>query len=67
MSGMALDETLSVKVSGPERSAYEMAASAAGVSRHAWMRAILNAGAEITALPAQMVAAKKRARRLGAG
>ncbi len=53
-----------LKVTQAERRAYEMAAEAAGLSRHGWSRIILNAAAEISALPDQLAAARARAEEL---
>lgn len=54
--------SITLKVSMTERAAYERAAGhAAGLSRQAWCKNILNAAAEVSALPDQLAEAIREA------
>ena len=48
------DQPVSVRVTAEERHAWDEAARACGMTRHAWMLAILGAAAGTSALPDHM-------------
>lgn len=49
------ETTISIRAVEAERDAYEKAAKAACMSRHAWMKMILNAASGVSDLPNQMM------------
>lgn len=59
------DIPVTIKASRREVIAWEAAAAAAaGMSRQAWCKAVLNAAAEVSALPKQLQAAARAAKKL---